>query len=135
MEVKINKEIRDYTESIFFGLSIRQCFFSVIACIIAVIIYFMANDTLGKEITSWLCILGALPFASLGFITYQGMNAEEVFITAIKSVILSQTKLPFVPVNLYDVLLKSLFEKFVKEDSISYDKKLRKTKKKRKSKI
>lgn len=135
MEVKINKEIRDYTESIFFGLSIRQCFFSVIACIVAVVIYFMTNDTLGKEIKSWLCILGALPFASLGFITYQGMNAEEVFITAIKSVILSQTKLPFVPVNLYNVLLSPLFEKFVKEDSVSYDKKLRKTKKKRKSKI
>lgn len=135
MEVKINKEIRDYTESIFFGLSIRQCFFSIIACIVAVVIYFMTNDILGKEITSWLCILGALPFASLGFVTFQGMTAEEVFITAIKSMILTHTELPYVPVNLYDVLLKPLFEKFVKEDSVSYDKKLRKTKKKRKSKI
>ncbi|WP_278452138.1 PrgI family protein [Thomasclavelia spiroformis] len=27
MEVKINKEIREYTESIFFGLTMRQCFF------------------------------------------------------------------------------------------------------------
>ncbi|MBE6018572.1 MAG: PrgI family protein, partial [Lachnospiraceae bacterium] len=31
MEVKINKEIRDFTESIFFGLSMRQFFFSVLA--------------------------------------------------------------------------------------------------------
>ena len=28
MEVKINKEIRDYTESVFFGLSPRQFFYS-----------------------------------------------------------------------------------------------------------
>lgn len=28
MEVKINKEIREYTEGIFLGLSLRQCFFS-----------------------------------------------------------------------------------------------------------
>mgnify|MGYP001099975689 CR=1 FL=1 len=37
MEVKINKDIREYTESIVLGLSLRQCFFSVLACIIAVI--------------------------------------------------------------------------------------------------
>ena len=34
MEVKINKEIRNYTESMFFGLSMRQFLFSVLACII-----------------------------------------------------------------------------------------------------
>ena len=32
MEVKINKEIRDYTEAIFFGLSLRQFIFSGLAC-------------------------------------------------------------------------------------------------------
>ena len=32
MEVKINKEIRKFSESIFFGLSLRQFIFSVIAC-------------------------------------------------------------------------------------------------------
>ena len=29
MEVKINREIRSYTEAMFFGLSMRQFFFSV----------------------------------------------------------------------------------------------------------
>ncbi len=33
MEVKINKEIRNYTESMFFGLSLRQFIFSVLACV------------------------------------------------------------------------------------------------------
>ena len=32
MEVKINREIRNYTESMFFGLSLRQFIFSVLAC-------------------------------------------------------------------------------------------------------
>ena len=31
MEVKINREIRNYTEAMFFGLSMRQFFFSVAA--------------------------------------------------------------------------------------------------------
>ena len=39
MEVKINKEIRNYTESMFFGLSLRQFVFSVLACGVAVGLY------------------------------------------------------------------------------------------------
>lgn len=40
MEVKMNKEIRDYQESMFFGLNFRQCAFSVLAILAAVAIYF-----------------------------------------------------------------------------------------------
>ena len=43
-KVKINKEIRDYTEAIFFGLSLRQFIFSVLACGIAVGLYFDAVE-------------------------------------------------------------------------------------------
>ncbi len=63
-EIKINKEIRDYTESIFFGLSLRQSIFSIIACGIACGIFFLLNNKLGTEITSWLCMLGAAPFTA-----------------------------------------------------------------------
>ncbi len=42
MEVKINKEIRNYTESMFFGLSMRQFIFSVLACGVAVLLVFVA---------------------------------------------------------------------------------------------
>ena len=36
MEVKVNKDINEYTEAIFFGLSLRQCVFSVLAVLVAV---------------------------------------------------------------------------------------------------
>ena len=132
MEVKINKEIRNYTESIVLGLSLRQCFFSILACSIAVLLYFVFIDKLGLEITSWLCIVGAAPFAALGFIRYQEMNAEQILVAAIKSVILSHRKLDYQPVNIYYQILKPVFEKNIKEDSTRYDKKLRKIKKERK---
>ena len=131
-QVKINKEIRNYTESIVLGLSLRQCFFSILACSIAVLLYFVFIDKLGLEITSWLCIVGAAPFAALGFIRYQGMNAEQILVAAIKSVILSHRKLDYQPVNIYYQILKPVFEKNIKEDSTRYDKKLRKIKKERK---
>ena len=77
MEVKINREIRNYTESMFFGLSMRQFIFSVLACGVAVGLYFILRPYFGVETLSWMCILGAAPFAMLGFVTYHGMTAEE----------------------------------------------------------
>lgn len=128
MEVKINKEVRDYTESIFLGLSLRQFIFSSLACIVAVCIYFTTIDTLGTEITSWLCVLGALPFALLGFITYQSMNAEEIFITAWRSFLLSKTDLISKPFNLYYEMYECIIEKDKKEALKKDDKKLSKNK-------
>ena len=72
MEVKINREIRNYTESMFFGLSLRQFIFSLLAMIVAVGLYFLLKPIIGLETTSWVCILGAAPFAVMGFVTYHG---------------------------------------------------------------
>ena len=75
MEVKINKDIREFSESIFFGLSMRQFIFSIMACLVAVVLYFLLKPFFGIETLSWMCILGAAPFAALGFIKYNGMTA------------------------------------------------------------
>lgn len=40
MEVRINKEVRDYQESLFFGLSLRQFLFALLAVAVAVGVYF-----------------------------------------------------------------------------------------------
>jgi len=70
VEIKINKEIRDYKESVFFGLSMRQFIFSLLACGIAVLLYFLLRNYLGLETLSWICMLGAFPFAVIGFVKY-----------------------------------------------------------------
>ena len=75
MEVKINREIRNYTESMFFGLSMRQFIFSALAAGVAVMLYFILKPIVGMETVSWVCILGVAPFAVMGFITYHGMTA------------------------------------------------------------
>ena len=78
MEVKINREIRNYTESMFFGLSMRQFIFSVLACGVAVGPFILScAPTFGVETLSWMCILGAAPLCHAGFITYHGMTAEQ----------------------------------------------------------
>ena len=80
MEVKINREIRDYTESMFFGLSLRQFIFSVLACGVAVGVYFLLKPLLGLETTSWVCIIAAVPFGAIGFLKYNGMPAEKFLV-------------------------------------------------------
>ena len=77
LEVKINKEIRNYTESMFFGLSMRQFLFSVLACGVAVGLFFLLRGRFETETLSWMCVLGALPFAMMGFIRYNDMTAEQ----------------------------------------------------------
>ena len=106
MEVKINKEIRNYTESVYFGLSLRQFIFSILACGMAVVLYFIFRPYFGIETLSWLCILGAAPFAAIGFVTYNGMNAEEFILAYIRSEWLTPKELTFKPDNFYYELLK-----------------------------
>lgn len=116
MEVKINKEIRNYTESIFFGLSFRQFIFSVLACGVAVGLYFLLRPYFGIETLSWMCVLGAAPFAVIGFVKYNGMTAEKFICAWIKSEILTPKRLLFRPRNLYYEAHKAIIQKYEKEE-------------------
>lgn len=124
MEVKINREIREYTESIFFGLSMRQFIFSVIACLVAVVLYFIFRPYFGIEILSWICIGGACPFAALGFLKYNGMTAEKFIVAFIKSELLIPKKLTFKPTNYYEQLLEDITKN--KENKKRESKKMKK---------
>lgn len=121
MEVKINREIRNYTESLFFGLSMRQFVFSVLAIGVAVGIYFGLRNYFGSETVSWMCILGAAPFAVLGFIQYHGMTAEQLLWAYIKSEFLMPKRLTFYPTNIYYEALKSALEKHEKGERKRHD--------------
>ena len=115
LEVKINREIRNYTENMFFGLSMRQFIFSVLTCGAAVALYFGLRDALGTETVSWLCMLGAAPFAALGFVRYHGMTAEKLIWTWVKSEFLLPKRLSFRPVNLWYEALRERYAAIKKE--------------------
>ena len=134
MEVKINKEIRNYTESMFFGLSLRQFIFSVLACGVAVCLYFLLRPRFGTETLSWVCILGAFPFAAMGFIKYNGMTAEQFVWAWIKSEFLMPKKLMFLPDNLYYETMKPTIEAYEKGLATVQKKQKGRTPKQKKSK-
>ncbi|MFQ7857240.1 MAG: PrgI family protein [Flavonifractor plautii] len=65
LEVRINKEVRDYQESLFFGLTLRQFIFALLAVAVAVGIYFGLRPVLAAR---WAGVyLAAFPFALGGF--------------------------------------------------------------------
>lgn len=121
MEIKINREIRDYHESMFMGLSLRQTVFSVLAILAAVGLYFWLKPVLGTEMVSWVCILGAAPLAVLGFVTYHGMPAEKFAWVWFRSEILEPRYICFHPNNLYYELLKPNILKHEKETKNSHE--------------
>ena len=123
MEVKINRDIREFSESIFFGLSLRQFIFSILACIVAVILYFVLKPYFGIETLSWVCILGAAPFAVLGFVKYNGMTAEKLLIAFIKSEILMPKRLTFKAENIYYEILKPTIDRRLKQGILKPQKK------------
>ncbi|MCR4752531.1 MAG: PrgI family protein [Eubacterium sp.] len=106
MEVKINREIRQYTESVFFGLSLRQFVFSLLAVGVAIVLYFLLRRHFNLETVSWMCILGAAPFAALGFLTYNGMPAERFLWAWVRSEIIEPKRLVFGSKNYYYDALK-----------------------------
>ena len=108
--MKINREIRDYTESMFFGLSLRQFAFSLLAIFVAVGLYFALKQRLGTETVSWVCVLGAAPFAAMGFIKYNGMTAERFLWAWICSSFLTPKRLMFRATNIYYEALKPVVE-------------------------
>ena len=100
LEVRINKEVRDYQESLFFGLTLRQFIFALLAVAVAVGIYFGLRPVLGSEV-GWVCILAAFPFALCGFFQYNSMTFEQFILAVIRSELLYPKRLVFKSDHLY----------------------------------
>lgn len=118
MEVKINHEIREYTESMFFGLSIRQFFFSLLAVITAAVLYFTLEDKVGTEMVSWICIAGAVPFAAMGFVKYHGMNCEQLVWAWLRCMVIEPKQ--------YKVRMRNAYEEATRESREKRQKEMRK---------
>ena len=106
MEIKINKEIRAYRETLFFGLSVRQFICSVLAVGAAVGLYFSLSRVLDRETVSWVCIVGAAPVAAAGFFQYNGLTLERFLWAWLKSEVIMAGKRVWKAENYYEEAMK-----------------------------
>ena len=108
IEIKVNKEIRRYKESIFFGLTFRQFMCSVLAVGAAVAVYSSLKSVVGEEAVSWLCVLTAVPIAAAGFFKYQGMTLETFIAAWVKSEFIRAGRRVFQATNqLYKLIMEN----------------------------
>ena len=111
MEIKINRDIRKYTESMFLGLSLRQSVFSVLAAAAAAVCWFSFKERAGQELAGWMCILAAAPFAVLGFLNYHGMSAEKLLVTWLRSSVLCPKRIGHKGCSIYGKILSDLMDR------------------------
>ena len=64
-----------------------------------------------------MCILGAAPFAAMGFVNYNGMTAEQFAWAWLRSEMLEPKQIKFEPVNIYYEALKDAIDEHEKEVS------------------
>lgn len=105
MEIRINKEIRAYHETIFFGLTLRQFICSFAAVCMAIGIYFGLKAYVNDEVVSWLCIVCAAPIAACGFFKYNGLKFEQFIWAVIKSELIFTGRRLYKSENIYCKLL------------------------------
>ena len=77
--------------------------------------------------------MGAAPFAALGFIKYNGMNAEEFVIAFLKNIVMMPKHLIFDAQNIYAEEFREVIDKRMKQ-GILKPKKIKKEKKDKKLK-
>lgn len=116
MEININKDIREYTESVFFGLNVRQLICSGLAVAAAVAVYFEAKEIVSKDTITYLCIAAAAPFAAIGFIRYNGMPLEKLIVAWVKDNFLIPRRLTFRSNNLYREAVRDYISRKEKEE-------------------
>lgn len=113
----------------------RQFIFSLLACVIAVILYFTLKPFFGIETLSWICILGAAPFAVLGFVKYNGMTAEKFIVAFIKSEFITPKRLTFKSKNIYAEVFKPTIERNLKNGLVKPQHKHKEKKNKKPKKL
>ena len=106
MEIRSKKEVRNYQERLFFGLSLRQFLFALLAVLVALAVYFCLHPVLGTGEIGWVCILAAFPFALGGFFTYNGMTLERFLMAYIRSEFFMPKRLLFRSNDLYVQLME-----------------------------
>lgn len=101
MEIKINKEIRDYYEAVFLGLPLRAVLFSAAGIVLSLIVGFSLRGKAGTETISWVITVIMVPFFLFGYKKVNGVYLEKYLAAFIRSEFLTPKKLVLKDDNIY----------------------------------
>ena len=115
-EIQMNREIRNYRESVMFGLPLRQFVFFSAGAAAAVVCWFLLKERAGTEVRSWLCMLASAPFILAGTIRYNGMSTGQLIKKWAELRILTPRVLTYKAENLMYALARDTIEKEIKDN-------------------
>lgn len=107
MEIKINKEIRNYYEQFLMGMSLRNVIFAVAGIAVALILGFNLRGQVDVETLSWVIPVSVVPFFFAGFKKINGMYMEKFLAAWFKSELLIPKRLVLREDNIYRMILNA----------------------------
>ena len=111
IEIRIPKEIKNYREKLFFGLTLRQSICTGAALIICVPLYIFGNKILPQEAVSWFVMLLATPIMMIGFFRYNDMTFEQFAVELLYHLFTPQKR-----VYSYEPVFMELRNEYVSEE-------------------
>ena len=77
MEIKMNKEIRDYKEKVVMGMTLRQITAAASGIVFCVYVVFRLRS-ISEDFAAFCCILVILPSPGMGALCIFGAKAAEI---------------------------------------------------------
>ncbi|MDK8275413.1 PrgI family protein [Varibaculum cambriense] len=112
LQISVPKEIKEYKQVVAFGLTLKQLLWCGAGVLTGAGVFFLIKDKVALDIVAIICMLSAIPFALMGFVNYNGMDAWELFVQWFKVTFLMRP-LKYESTNYYKDLLLSSNEEFI----------------------
>jgi hypothetical protein len=101
MEIKTNKDVTEYEENVFIGMTMRQTVLGIAGVAVIAAAYFMTYDRMNSNLASWVAIGLGLPSFLFGFAKPHKMKLEKFLAIWFRSNFLEHRRLPYKTENRY----------------------------------
>lgn len=109
LQISVPKEIKEYKQVVAFGLTLKQLLWCGAGVLTGAGVFFIIKDKVALDIVAIICMISAIPFALMGFVNYNGMDAWELFTYWFKVMFLMRP-LKYESTNIYKDLLLGDFD-------------------------
>lgn len=129
IEIRINRDPREYKDKVIAGLTIRQIICVAIMLVLNIPIYIFGNRYMNKDVVGYILILVSIPLVLIGFFEYNKMPFERVILSIIQTEIIQPVKRNYANKNVIQIV-----DNFILKDEIISNKKKSKNNRKSKAK-
>lgn len=94
LEIQLNRDIREYTDKLWWGMTGRQIFFCLLGLAAGVVLFFF-TIRFGSGCAAFCCTLGVAPFIALGMFKWKGLPVEMFLRIWIRGNFMTSVFLPY----------------------------------------